>query len=63
MIEQSTWKLINTFIKETIDSRMICMLYDPTTEQVVDVLTNRASQVQFDYLINKLAMEDVLKSA
>lgn len=32
------------FIKEKIDSRMICMLYVPTTEQVVDVLTNRASQ-------------------
>jgi len=31
------------FIKEKIDSRMICMLYVPTTEQVVDALTNRAS--------------------
>lgn len=42
---------------------MIRMPYISTTEQVADVLTKGLYKKQFDYLINKLAMEDIFKLA
>ena len=49
------------FIKEKLENGLICMLYIPTTEQVVDVLTKRIPTKQFDRLIDKLTMEDIFK--
>ena len=47
------------FIKEKIDNRVVCMTYIPTEEQVANVFTKG----QFDFLIGKLAMEDIFKPA
>ena len=49
------------FIKEKLENGLTCMLYIPTTEQVVDVLTKRIPTKQFDRLIDKLTMEDIFK--
>lgn len=49
------------FIKEKIDNGMICMPYAPTTKQIADILTKGLQKKQFDYLTNKLAMEDIFK--
>ena len=51
------------FIKEKIDNRVVCMTYIPTEEQVVDVFTKGLYKRQFDFLIGKLAMEDIVKPA
>ena len=56
-------KVDRHFIKEKIDSGMICIPYVPTTEQVANVLTKRLHKKQFDYLIGKLVTEDIFKSA
>jgi len=39
---------------------MICMLYVPIIEEVVDILTKKLHKKQFDFLINKLAMKDII---
>ena len=49
------------FIKEKLESGLICMPYIPTTEQVANVLTKGIPTKQFDRLIDKLAMEDIFK--
>ena len=49
------------FIKEKLESGLICMPYIPTTEQVANVLTKGIPSKQFDRLIDKLAMEDIFK--
>ena len=51
------------FIKEKIEKGLICMSYIPTVEQIADVLTKGLYKRQFKYLINKLAIEDMFKSA
>ena len=51
------------FIKEKLENGLTCMLYIPTTEQVVDVLTKGIPTKQFDGLIDKLTMEDIFKPA
>ncbi|RVW47145.1 Retrovirus-related Pol polyprotein from transposon RE1 [Vitis vinifera] len=51
------------FIKEKIDNRLVCMTYIPTEEQVADVFTKGLHKRQFDFLVGKLAMEDIFKPA
>jgi hypothetical protein len=36
------------------------MLYVPIIEEVVDILTKKLHKKQFDFLINKLAMKDII---
>ena len=50
-------------IKEKIDNRVVCMTYIPTEEQMADVFTKGLYKRHFDFLIGKLAMEDIFKSA
>lgn len=40
---------------------MICILYLPTTEQIIDVLTTGLPKWQFNYLIDKLAIDDIFQ--
>ncbi|RVW76419.1 Retrovirus-related Pol polyprotein from transposon RE1 [Vitis vinifera] len=49
------------FIKEKIDNGLVCMTYIPTEEQVADVFTKGLHKRQFDFLVGKLAMEDIFK--
>ena len=51
------------FIKEKLDSGLICMSYVSTKEQVADILTKGLNKRQFENLISKLAMEDIFKPA
>ena len=51
------------FSKEKIDNKLVCMTYIPTKEQVVDVFTKGLHKRQFDFLVGKLAMEDIFKPA
>ncbi|KAH9650552.1 protein kinase domain-containing protein [Citrus sinensis] len=51
------------FIKEKLNTGIICMTYLPTTEQLADVLTKGLHKKQFDKLTSKLAMEDIFKPA
>ena len=51
------------FIKENLDSGLVCMPYIPTTEQVADILTKGLPKKQFENFISKLAMEDIYKPA
>ena len=49
------------FIKEKVDNGLVCMTYIPTEEQVTDVFTKGLHKRQFDFLVGKLAMEDIFK--
>ena len=49
------------FIKEKLNTGIICMTYLPTTEQLADVLTKGLHKKQFDKLTSKLAIEDIFK--
>ena len=51
------------FIKEKIDNGLVCMTYIPTKEQVADVFTKGLHKRQFDFLVGKLALEDIFKPA
>eukprot|EP00261_Vitis_vinifera_P038360 XP_019079603.1 PREDICTED: uncharacterized protein LOC109123660 [Vitis vinifera] len=51
------------FIKEKIGNGLVCMTYIPTEEQVADVFTKGLHKRQFDFLVGKLAMEDIFKLA
>ncbi|RVW57717.1 Retrovirus-related Pol polyprotein from transposon RE1 [Vitis vinifera] len=51
------------FIKEKIDNGLVCMTYIPTEEQVADVFTKGLHKRQFDFLVGKLALEDIFKPA
>ena len=51
------------FIKEKVDNGLVCMTYIPIEEQVVDVITKGVHKRQFDFLVGKLAMEDIFKPA
>ena len=51
------------FIKEKLDSGLICMPYIPTTKQIADVFTKGLHKKQFDVLMSKLTMEDIFKPA
>ena len=49
------------FIKEKVNNGLVCMTYIPTEEQVTDVFTKGLHKRQFDFLVGKLAMEDIFK--
>ncbi|RVW21087.1 Retrovirus-related Pol polyprotein from transposon RE1 [Vitis vinifera] len=51
------------FIKEKIDNGLVCITYIPTEEQVADVFTKGLHKRQFNFLVGKLAMEDIFKPA
>ena len=51
------------FIKEKIDSGVICMSYIPTTNQVSDILTKGLPRVQYENLVSKLSMNDIFMPA
>ena len=51
------------FIKEKLDSGIICLPYISIAKQVANILTKGLSKKQFENLINKLAMEDIFKPA
>ena len=51
------------FIKEKLDSGLICMPYISTTEQVPNILTKGLHKRQFENLISKLAIDDIFKPA
>ena len=51
------------FIKEKIEEGMIFMSYIPIAEQIADVLTKKLYKRQFNYLVDKLTMEDIFKPA
>ena len=51
------------FIKEKIESGLICVPYVPTTQQTADILTKGLYKKQFEFLVSKLAMEDIYKPA
>ena len=51
------------FIKEKLESGLICMPYIPTAEQIADIFTKGLHKKQFDVLMGKLTMEDIFKPA
>ena len=51
------------FIKEKLESGLICMPYISTAEQIADVFTKGLHKKQFDVLMGKLTMEDIFKPA
>ena len=51
------------FIKEKIESGLIYIPYVPTTQQMADILTKGLYKKQFEFLVSKLAMEDIYKPA
>jgi len=51
------------FIKEKLDSRLICMPYILSDDQAADILTKGLHRRQFIRLVNKLSMEDIFKPA
>ena len=51
------------FIKEKIESGLICVPYVPSAQQVIDILTKGLHKGQFELLVSKLAMEDIYKPA
>ena len=51
------------FIKEKLDSGLICTPYVPTGGQLADVLTKGLSSANFQTIISKLGMEDTYSPA
>lgn len=51
------------FIKEKLDSGLICMPYISSDDQTADILTKGLHRRQFIRLVNKLSMEDIFKPA
>ena len=47
------------FIKEKLDNGSICILYIPSSKQIVDVLTQGLLRRSFDYCVNKLGLIDI----
>ena len=51
------------FIKEKIETELICVPYVLSAQQGADILTKGLHKGQFKLLVNKLAMEDIYKPA
>ena len=51
------------FIEEKIDNGLVHMEHIPFGEQVADIFTKGLHTRQFDFLVSKLAMEDIFKLA
>ena len=49
------------FIKEKIDSGLICTLFVAVKLQLVVVLTKGVQNPTFNYVVSKLGMEDIFK--
>lgn len=49
------------FIKEKLESCLSCVPYIPTIEQTADILTKGLQKKLFDFLVIKLAIEDIYK--
>ncbi|KAL0553893.1 hypothetical protein IC582_007797 [Cucumis melo] len=47
------------FIKERLDSGSICILYIPSSQQIVDVLTKGLLRPHFDLCVSKLGLIDI----
>ena len=47
------------FIKEKLDSGLVCMPYIPINEHITDILTKK----QFEKLVYKLAMKNIFRPA
>lgn len=47
------------FIKEKLEVGIICMLFVPTTQQIVDILTKGLFRSSFEFLISKLGLIDI----
>ncbi|KAL9433463.1 hypothetical protein AB3S75_028316 [Citrus x aurantiifolia] len=56
-------KVDKHFIKEKIESGVICVPYVPTAQQIADILTKGLHKGHFELLVSKLAMEDIYKPA
>lgn len=51
------------FIKEKIDSGVICMSYISTASPVANILTQGLLRAQYENLVSKLAMSDIFMLA
>jgi len=60
MIEPNTLKWIDTFIKENLDNNLICTPYVSTQNQLANILTKDLNCINFEIIIFKLGMENVL---
>ena len=47
------------FIKEKLETGVICMPFVPTTQQIVDMLTKGLIKPNFEFLTSKLGMIDI----
>lgn len=51
-------KINRHFIKEKLDSGLICMSYVPTGGQLADVFTKGLNNQMFKTIVSKVGMED-----
>lgn len=47
------------FIKEKVDTGLICMPFVPSSQQVADILTKGLFRSNFEFLVSKLVMLDI----
>ena len=47
------------FIKEKIDSGVVCMPFVPTTQQIADIITKGLFRPIFELFVSKLGMIDI----
>ena len=49
------------FIKEKLENGLICVPYVPTTQRTANIPIEGLYKRQFDFLVSRLAMEDIYK--